>query len=235
MSPPRIALVTGANRGLGLGTAHALAAQGYHVLVAARDAARAAEAAAAVQAAGGSAEALELDVASDASVEAAFAALRARHGRLDVLVNNAGAIFEANLHVNPLQIPAEVLATAFQTNTLGAWRTMAQALPMMNAAGYGRVVNVSSGMGGLTEMGSGWPAYRLSKAAMNAATRVAAGEALPHVKVNSVCPGWVRTDMGGPDAPRGLDQGVASILWAATLPDDGPSGGFFRDGVAIAW
>ena len=108
-------------------------------------------------------------------------------------------------------------------------------VPKMNAAGYGRVVNVSSGMGGVADMGGGYTAYRASKAALNAITRVFAHEARGDVKVNAVCPGWVRTDMGGPNANRAIDEGIAGIVWAATLPADGPHNGFFRDGVAVDW
>jgi NAD(P)-dependent dehydrogenase (short-subunit alcohol dehydrogenase family) len=109
------------------------------------------------------------------------------------------------------------------------------ALPAMNSHGWGRIVNISSGMGQLSEMGGGSVAYRLSKTAMNAITRFANAEAKPNVKINSICPGWVRTDMGGASAPRTLEQGASGVVWAATLPDNGPSGGFFRDGKAIAW
>jgi NAD(P)-dependent dehydrogenase (short-subunit alcohol dehydrogenase family) len=105
----------------------------------------------------------------------------------------------------------------------------------MNEAGFGRVVNVSSGLGALTDMDGGWAAYRISKTALNGVTRVFAAEAGPNVKINSVCPGWVRTDMGGPDADRSVTEGAAGIVWAATLPEHGPSGGFFRDGKAIDW
>ncbi|MBN2192244.1 MAG: SDR family NAD(P)-dependent oxidoreductase [Polyangiaceae bacterium] len=239
----RVAVITGARRGLGLATAEALAKLGLHVVITARGEGRAEVIAAAgrLAAEGLSVEGRMLDVTNDDSVSELFGSLRVEHGRLDVLVNNAGAIFEASLGERAfapegaLSVPAGLLATAFDTNTLGAYRTMQQALPLMNAVGYGRVVNVSSGMGGLTEMNGGWPAYRTSKAALNALTRVFHAVASPGVKVNAVCPGWVRTEMGGPRAPRSLEEGIAGIVWAATLPDDGPSGGFFRDGKPIPW
>jgi NAD(P)-dependent dehydrogenase (short-subunit alcohol dehydrogenase family) len=150
-------------------------------------------------------------------------------------VNNAGAIFEPKGARGTAEVEPAVLTHAFETNTLGAYRLMRLCLPRMNQAGYGRVVNVSSGMGGITEMGGGSPAYRVSKAALNALTRIFHAEARGNVKVNSVCPGWVQTDMGGRSATRTIEQGVAGIVWAATLPDDGPSGGFFRDGKPIAF
>lgn len=235
----QVAVVTGANRGLGYGTAGELARRGFAVVLTARTAQRAEDAAAALAAQGVSVTPRELDVSSDDSVGAFFDWLQATYGRIDVLVNNAGAIFErahaGRWDVGALEVPADVVAEAFQTNTLGAYRMMLHALPMMNAAGYGRIVNVSTGMGGVTQMGGGYPAYRMSKAALNAATRVFAHEARGDVKVNAVCPGWVKTDMGGAGATRDLDEGVASIVWAATLGSDGPNNGFFRDGKPIAW
>ena len=122
----------------------------------------------------------------------------------------------------------------FETNTLGPLMVSQALIPLMQ--GSGRVVNVSSGMGQLAEMNGGYPGYRLSKAALNALTRILADELEDtSVKVNSVCPGWVKTDMGGPDAPRTPEQGVQTIVWLATLPDDGPTGGFFRDKQPIPW
>lgn len=234
----RLAVVTGARRGLGLATGEALARLGHHVVLTARREADAVAAAQPLAAAGLSAEGRALDVADDGSVAAFFDWLTAELGRIDVLVNNAGAFFEgrgAHAPERAFDVPARILATAFESNTLGAYRTQQRALPLMNAAGYGRVVNVSSGLGGLAEMGGGNPAYRASKAAMNALTRVFHAAAAANVKVNSVCPGWVRTELGGPNATRSIEEGIAGIVWAATLPDDGPSGGFFRDGKPIAW
>ncbi|MFI5305921.1 MAG: SDR family NAD(P)-dependent oxidoreductase [Polyangiales bacterium] len=232
--PERIAAVTGANRGLGLATCRALAQRGMRVLLTARNAAKAEAAASALRAEGLDVTGTALDVASDAEVEAFAGFVKQRFGHLDVLVNNAGAIFEKGRSASA-NVAAEVLAHAFDTNTLGAYRLTRVFLPLMNQSGYGRVVNVSSGMGGITEMGGGSPAYRVSKAALNALTRIFHAEATGNVKVNSVCPGWVKTDMGGPGASRSVEQGIAGIVWAATLPDDGPSGGFFRDGKPIAF
>lgn len=235
----KIAVVTGGNRGLGLGTVEALAKQGYKVILTARSQQKAGQAAAPLQAKGLDVMGRELDVSSDKSVDEFFHWLHNEFGRIDVLVNNAGAVFEREVSndwsVGCGEIGANVLAKAFNTNTLGAYRTIRKALPMMQKAGYGRIVNISSGMGGLTEMGGGSPAYRISKTALNAVTRVFHNEAGPAVKINSVCPGWVRTDMGGANATRSIEEGIAGIIWAATLPDGGPSGGFFRDGQPIAW
>ncbi len=233
MTTQRIAAVTGANRGLGLATGRELARRGYRVLLAARTEGAAQDAARELQAQGLDVISATLDVSSEASVETFAALVKSRLGSLDVLINNAGAMFDSPGDSSTTAVPAEMLARAFDTNTLGAYRLTRIFLPQMNRAGYGRVVNVSSGMGGITEMNGGSPAYRVSKAALNALTRIFHAEADPNVKVNSVCPGWVRTDMGGPGAARSLEQGIAGIVWAATLPDNGPSGGFFRDGKPI--
>lgn len=235
----RVAVVTGANRGLGFATARALAQKGYQVVLTARTKDKARKAAAKL-ALDDELEVIpaELDVSSDESVAAFFDGLRDNVGRIDVLVNNAGAIFEkGDDGTTPptLEIPASVLADSLNTNSLGAYRTIRQALPMMNEAGYGRIVNVTSGMGGLNDMGSGNPAYRISKTALNAITRFMHHEAGDNVKINSVCPGWVKTDMGTQHATREIDEGITGILWAATLPDDGPNGGFFRDGEPVEW
>ena len=230
----RIAVVTGASTGLGLGTCRALAERDYTVILTARTQRKAEDAARGLDVV-----ARELDVSSDESVAAFYDWLAGTYGRIDVLVNNAGAVFErahtGQWDVGPLDVPAAVCAEAFDTNTLGAYRMMLRAMPMMNEAGYGRIVNVSSGMGGITEMGGGYPAYRMSKAALNTATRVFAHEARGDVKVNCVCPGWVKTALGGEGATRELAEGVAGIVWAATLPADGPNDGFFRDGKPLLW
>ncbi len=223
----KIAVVTGANRGLGFAAARALAQQGMYVLLTARDKALAEAAATDLQDDGLEVEPKRLDVSSDLSVDEFVAYV----GRVDVLVNNAGGMFGG---YTGLSTPAQVVE-AFNVNAVGAFRLLRGLLPRMNDAGYGRVVNVSSGMGSLNDMQGGAAAYRVSKAALNAVTRVFHAEARANVKVNSVSPGWVKTDMGGKNAPRSIEQGVAGIVWAATLPDDGPSGGFFQDGKSISW
>ena len=229
----RWAVVTGGNRGLGLGTARALAQQGLSVLLTARDEEKAQTAAKALQDEGLAVQAAVLDVSSEASVDAFFAHLGDR--RLDVLVNNAGVASDKRHGGGTMGVPVERGLEAFNTNAAGPWRMIRHALPGMNARGFGRIVNVSSGMGGLAEMDGGWPAYRVSKAALNAVTRIFSHETVGDVKINSVCPGWVRTDMGGRNATRTIEAGVASIVWAVNLAADGPSGGFFRDGQPVAW
>jgi NAD(P)-dependent dehydrogenase (short-subunit alcohol dehydrogenase family) len=235
----RTALVTGANRGLGLETARQLAHLGYRVLLAARDQGKAEAASRALRAERLDVHPLELDVTSDASCE------RLKEiGAVDALVNNAGVMLESEenplaaglLSQSALDIPAELLRETLQTNTLGAYRVIQAIAPGMRERGYGRIVNVSSGLGQLNDMGGGYPAYRISKTALNALTRIFAAElGGTGVLVNSVCPGWVKTDMGGPQARLEPAEGVRTIVWAATLPGDGPTGGFFRALKPIPW
>lgn len=224
-----IAVVTGASRGLGLETCRQLAAKGFRIVLTARNA----DAVDAGLKALGGGKGRALDVNDDASVDSFFDWLTATHGRIDVLVNNAGRWFGAAGSL--ASADGAAMLAALSNNAASAWRTMRRALPMMNAAGHGRIVNVSSGMGQLDGMGGGSAAYRVSKAALDAMTIVAAHEAKGDVKVNAVCPGWVRTDMGGKSAPLAVEEGAAGIVWAATLPKDGPNGGFFRHGKRIAW
>lgn len=222
----KIAIVTGANRGIGHAVAAALAEAGMRVVVCARSKQKA-EAAVAEIAGGGRPEPIPavLDVRDEDQIRALFEGL----DRVDVLVNNAGTIFE-RAGAPATEVPAATVLETVDNNALSAYRMCQRALPMMNAAGYGRIVNVSSGMGGVAEMGGGTPGYRISKAALNAVTRIFHAEARGDVLINSVCPGWVRTDMGGQSATRSVEESVPGVVWAATLATGGPSGGFFRDG-----
>jgi NAD(P)-dependent dehydrogenase (short-subunit alcohol dehydrogenase family) len=179
---------------------------------------------------------------TDASAVAALAArLRREFGRADILVNNAGVLLEPKDFAQPqaasvFVVDADVVAATHACNALAPLRLIQAITPLMRENGWGRIVNVSSSLGQLSEMGGYWPGYRMSKAALNALTRLTAKELEGSpIKVNSVCPGWCRTDMGGKDAARSADEGARGIVWAALLPDDGPSGGFFRDGQAIDW
>ncbi len=237
-SGQRVALVTGGNRGIGLAVCRQLARQGFRTLLGSRDGERGARAAHALAEEGLAVEALTLDVADEASVRAAAERVSADPGRLDVLVNNAGIFLDrrASDGASVLNVDCQRLRDTLEVNTYGALRVTQALLALLRRAPHARIVNVSSGMGQLAEMGGGWPAYRLSKTALNALTRMLADELRADgVLVNSICPGWVRTDMGGGDAPRSPEQAAEGVVWAATLPDDGPSGGFFRDGEPIAW
>jgi NAD(P)-dependent dehydrogenase (short-subunit alcohol dehydrogenase family) len=175
--------------------------------------------------------ALELDVTDDDSVGAAIAGAEENPGSLDVLVNNAGiyGTFEGVAGYD-LADAREVI----ETNVFGPWRLIQAALPLLRRSASPRIVNVSSGAGQLAEMGGGGTAYRLSKAALNALTRTLAADE-PELKVNAICPGWVRTDMGGSSAPRSVEQGADTAVWLATMSEDGPSGGFFRNREPIPW
>ena len=173
--------------------------------------------------------ALELDVADDDSARAAAA----RIDRLDAVVNNAAILYDT--WQRGVDADLDEVREAFETNVLGAWRVIQATLPLLRRGRSPRIVNVSTGAGALTEMGGGTPAYRTSKAALNALTRVLAAELRSErILVNAVCPGWVATDMGGPGG-RPVRDGAAGIVWAVELPDDGPTSGFFRDGRPIAW
>ena len=235
----RVALVSGANRGLGFETARQLAKLGYRVVLAAREFDKAEGAAAMLHAEQLDVVPLELEVSSAKSC-----AHLSGFGVIDVLVNNAGVMAESDenplaagvLSRSALDVPVDLVREAFETNTLGAYRLIQALAPAMRERGYGRIVNVSSGLGQLNGMLGGYPAYRVSKAALNALTRIFAAELHGSgVLVNAVCPGWAKTDMGGPQAQLEPEVAVSTIVWAATLPDDGPTGGFFRSGQPIPW
>jgi NAD(P)-dependent dehydrogenase (short-subunit alcohol dehydrogenase family) len=231
-----VALVTGANRGIGREVARQLAAKGYAVIASARDGAKARQAAEELAAdAGGAVTPLTLDVASRDSIQAAAEELHRNPGRLDVLVNNAGA--GTDFGVSGTAPDFDAIEAALQTNFYGAYRLTVALLDLLRASAHPRVVNVSSGMGGIAEMGGWSPGYRISKAALNATTRILSTELKDDgVLVNSACPGFVNTDMGGQfGAKKPVEDGAAGIVWLATLPDDGPTGGFFRDGEPVTF
>jgi NAD(P)-dependent dehydrogenase (short-subunit alcohol dehydrogenase family) len=180
-----------------------------------------------------------LDVKESANIERLKKHVDREYGRLDVLVNNAGVYLDGNRSGEPssaFDAKIETVRATVETNTYGPFQLCQALIPIMRKNNYGRVVNVSSGMGQLSAMGGGWPGYRISKTALNAVTRIFAEELKgTNILVNSVCPGWVRTDMGGPQATRTVEQGAETIVWLATLPDGGPTGGFFRDKQEIPW
>jgi NAD(P)-dependent dehydrogenase (short-subunit alcohol dehydrogenase family) len=230
----RVALVTGANRGLGLETSRQLLARGLRVVLTGRDEVAIRKATATLDCEKDRAMAVGLDVTDAGSIEQAREAIAARFGAVDVLVNNAGVLLFEEGEV--LAIPADAYRRTFETNLLGVIEVCRVFVPAMASAGYGRIVNVSSSAGQLATMSTYAPAYAMSKAALNAFTRILAHTVRDQgVLVNAVDPGWVRTDMGGPSAPRSPREGADTIVWLATLPDDGPSGGFFHDRQAIDW
>ena len=230
----RVALVTGANRGLGLEIARQLAGRGLVVVIAARDADRGRRVVASLTAAGHSASCVQIDVTDDASVERAVKDTARTYGTVDVLVNNAGiAVDEQQRAEDP---DFELVEQTLQTNLIGAWRCCVAVIPYMRRRGYGRIVNMSSRLAALSTMGVGEPAYRVSKTGLNALTRVLADELRDTgILVNAASPGWVRTEMGGPGAPLTVEEGAWTPVWLATLPDDGPTGGFFFGDQQIDW
>jgi NAD(P)-dependent dehydrogenase (short-subunit alcohol dehydrogenase family) len=236
---PSVAVISGASRGLGFETCRQLGRLGFRVLLTARDHARGRAAAAALEGQGLGVVFYPLDVTDARSVRALEAHLEREYGRLDVLVNNAGVFLDPMPPEDPsassvFRADIATVRYSMETNAYGPLRLCQALIPLMK--GHGRVVNVSSGMGQLTEMNGCCPGYRFSKASLNALTRILADELRDTgIKVNSVCPGWVRTEMGGPHAERSVEEGVDTIVWLATLPESGPSGGFFRDRQPIPW
>jgi NAD(P)-dependent dehydrogenase (short-subunit alcohol dehydrogenase family) len=241
----RVAVVTGANRGLGLETCRQLAARGLTVVLTSRDADKGERAAERLRSEGLPVRAHKLDVTQPEQVSDLARFVERELGRVDVLVNNAGVALDPSDGdpsyggtdaASVLKARLSVLRATMDTNVYGPLLLCQALVPPMRSNGYGRIVNVSSGMGQLSEMNGRWPAYRISKVSLNALTRILADELVgTNILVNSVCPGWVRTDMGGPGATRSVQQGADTIVWLATLPDGGPSGGFFRDRKPIPW
>jgi len=244
----QIALVTGANRGLGLATARGLGELGMTVVVGSRDAGRGEQAAATLRRDGIAAEAVAIDVTDIATVRAAAARLDRVHGRLDVLVNNAGILPEATAGGVGRPLDAELVRRTLETNVFGAAAVTQAMLGLLRRSPAGRIVNVSSTMGSLADQtdpdspyhGLVVPGYQASKAALNSLT-IGLSKALADtpIKVNSVCPGWVQTDLGGPEnraaAPLTAGEAARVVVAAATVDEDGPSGAFLSAGGAVPW
>ena len=236
-SDMRIAVVTGANRGIGFETCRQLGRKGYRVILTARKSDPGEKAAGVLRSEGVDVDFRRLDVTDAASIATCAAAIGDDYGRLDALVNNAGIMLDSSKRgASIFEADPALIRETFETNTLGPMQVTNAMLPLMRRNAYGRIVNVSSGMGQLSEMDGQYPGYRISKTALNAITVILARELEDtNIKVNSMCPGWVRTDMGGSNAPRSPEEGADTIVWLATLPDDGPSGQFFRDRQSIDW
>jgi len=227
---PLVAVITGGNRGLGWATCRALAQRGYQVVLTSRSL-EAGEAAARQLADQGLNVAYhQLDVTDPDSIRHLSESL----GKVDVLVNNAAINLDERYSV--LNVPLDIIRSTLETNVIGPWLLCQAFVPGMQRRNYGRVVNVSSGVGQLSSMRNYAPSYSASKTALNALTRLVADAVRgSNVLVNAVDPGWVRTDMGGPRAPRSLEQGIDTIVWLATLPAGGPTGGYFHDRQPIDW
>ena len=220
----KVALVTGTSRGIGAEIARQLASDhGFMVFAGARDPDDVEEAEGIVP--------IELDVTDQAEVDDAQERIGSEVGHLDALVNNAGVYGDP---VGAADYDLERAHEVLEVNTFGPWRLIEAFLPLLRRSDAPRIVNVSSGAGQLADMNGGRGAYRVSKAALNALTRTLAWDERD-VKINVMCPGWVRTDMGGSGASRSIEEGADTAVWLATLPDDGPTGGFFRDRKPIPW
>jgi NAD(P)-dependent dehydrogenase (short-subunit alcohol dehydrogenase family) len=238
MADAPLVIVTGGSRGLGYETARQLAALGYRLVIASKNKERLNAAAAMLKSAGYDVTTKTVDMGSARSITS-FAQWAMRLGPIDVLVNAAGILPETSkAHggkgATVLGAGDKEVVETITVNALGPWRLTAALSPYL--ALNARIVNVSSGMGGIAEMGSGYFGYRASKAMLNVLTRTLASELAPRgIMVNSVCPGWVKTEMGGAHASRSVEHGASGIVWDATLPPGGPSNGFVRDGKGIAW
>ena len=228
----RTALVTGANRGIGLEVCRQLAAAGVRVVLTSRDPEAGLRATAALGGADAGITHQRMDVADPFSVFECARRLEEHGTEIDILINNA-AVYPTR---GVLELGDALIDEAMDVNLLGPWRTARSFMPAMIRRGYGRVVNVSSGSDSMTHGLANAPAYAVSKVALNALTmKLAETAGASDVKVNAVCPGWVKTEMGGDDAPRSIHEGAEGIVWAATLDEDGPNGGFFRDGQPLPW
>ena len=248
MTMTAIALITGANRGIGLETARQLGASGVRTIIAARDASNGAQAAEELRAQGIDAGSVTLDVTSPASVREAAAQVTKDYGSLDILVNNAGILPEATAGERAEPLDLALFRQTFETNLFGTVSVIQEFLPLLRESASGRIVNVSTTMGSLSDasdpdspyFGVLVPAYQSSKAALNAVT-VALAKLLANtpVKVNSICPGWVQTDLGGPEnrsaAPLTAEEAAPIVVEMAMLPDDGPTGQFFDRNGQVPW
>ena len=238
MNQKPVAVVTGGNRGMGLATCRALAEKDFHVLLTSRNLKSGELAARSLSDQGLSVEAAKLEMTSQSDIDLLAKHLLEVHGRVDVLINNAGILIDGDLST-PTSIcdaDADVIRKTIEVNTIAPMMLIKFLLPLMRKADYGRIVNISSGMGQLSQMSGQYPGYRISKTALNALTRIFSAELEGSgITVNSVCPGWVRTDMGGSNADRSPDQGIDTAVWLATSANTSQTGGFYRDRKLIDW
>jgi NAD(P)-dependent dehydrogenase (short-subunit alcohol dehydrogenase family) len=229
----KLALVTGANRGIGFETCRQLSQLGLTVLLTARDSKKGEVATQQLTNKGLDIIFYQLDVSNKNNINYVFDKIEQQFGRLDILINNAAILYDTDQ--SAINADLEKVNKAITTNLYGPWLMCQAFIPLMKKNGYGRIVNVSSGAGSLHYMEGGTPAYGISKVALNALTKKLASELRgTGILVNSVDPGWVATDMGG-HGGRPVEEGAKGIVWAATLPDNGPSGGFFYDGKHELW
>jgi NAD(P)-dependent dehydrogenase (short-subunit alcohol dehydrogenase family) len=230
----QVALVTGGNRGIGYELVRQLALKGFKVILASRDPEMGQEAAQRLMDTNLDVSFVEMDVVNQESIRQAAITINKRFGRLDVLINNAGVYLDK--HEKLLDMDPGILEKTMATNFFGVYHVIRSFIPLMEKHGYGRIINVSSEYGAMSEMSfPGVGAYKLSKFALNGLTRLVAAEINGDIKINAVDPGWVSTDMGGTSAPKTPKQAAVSILWLATIGPEGPNGKFFSDGKQIDW
>jgi NAD(P)-dependent dehydrogenase (short-subunit alcohol dehydrogenase family) len=230
----KIAVVTGANRGIGLEVSRQLAERGIHVVLTSRDKNKGQQALNHLLDRSLPVSLFQLDVTSHDDATRVCNHLVKTFGRIDILVNNAAIYLDEGDKL--LDIPVETMRSSFDANFFGAYYLCKMLIPVMKKNGFGRIVNVSSGYGAMDAMNARTGAYKLSKLALNGLTQILASELKgTNIKINAVDPGWVRTEMGGPSATRSPQEAARGIVWAATLDDDGPTGKFFRDTKIIPW
>lgn len=230
----KVALVTGGNRGIGYELVKQLALIGFKVILASRDPEMGHKAIQQLRESNLDVSFVLIDVNNQESIRQAAVAINEKYGRLDVLINNAGVYLDENKQL--LNMDPSILENTMATNFFGVYHMIRSFIPLMEKQGYGRIINVSSEYGAMSEMSyPGVGAYKMSKFALNGLTQLIAAEIKSDIKINAVDPGWVSTDMGGPSAPRTPEQAAESILWLATTGAEGPNGGFFKDGKRIDW
>jgi len=234
-----VAIVTGGGRGLGRAFALGLASEGAQVVVASRTQSHLDQAASEIVSLGGRALAVTVNLEEEPSVQNLVERTLKEFGKVDILVNNAGILLDESNNI-PSKTDLQIVKATLETNLIGAWRLCQSFVPMMKKNNYGRIVNVSSGAGALNTIQQSLyaPAYSLTKSSLNVLTIMFANELsreAVNILVNAVDPGWVRTDMGGPTAPRSAEEGADTAVWLATLPDRGPTGGYFFDRKRIEW
>ncbi|WP_243556150.1 SDR family NAD(P)-dependent oxidoreductase [Priestia megaterium] len=230
----KVALVTGGNRGIGYELVRQLAMKGFKVILTSRNSETGHKAVQKLKDSHLDVSFLTMDINNQTSIGQAAAKVSEQYGRLDVLINNAGIYLDKNQKL--VDMDPSVLEKTLETNFFGAYHVIRSFMPLMEQQAYGRIINVSSEYGAMSEMSSpGVGAYKLSKLILNGLTQLIAAERTKDIKINAVDPGWVSSDMGGPSAPRTPQQAASSILWLATIGPGGPSGGFFKDGKQINW
>lgn len=230
----KVALVTGGNRGIGYELVRQLAVDGFKVILTSRNSESGHKAMQKLKDSHLDVSFVVMDISSEASIRQAAAIVSEQYERLDVLINNAGIYLDKNQKL--VNLDPSVIEKTLETNFFGAYHVIRSFMPLMEQQAYGRIINVSSEYGAMSEMSSsGVGAYKLSKLILNGLTQLIAAESTKDIKINAVDPGWVSSDMGGPSAPRTPQQAARSILWLATIGPEGPSGGFFKDGKQINW